>query len=136
MNKQPRQSEIIKLFIVLILISTGLLTIYYQVNLVELSLGVFLLFIGIITLFFFINKNRNISKHQNTFEFDERSEINRLKASDISFKFIFISINILFILNGLNWIPANIIVAFLGPISAISILLYIGLFFWTERRIV
>ena len=134
MNKPTKISYTIKLFIVLILISIGLFSIYFNNNFVELSLGIFLLFLGVIFLFLFMNKNKKIKKLQNTFDYDERSEINRLKASDISFKFIFVSINLLFILNGLNWIPDNILVAFLGPISAISILLYITFFYWTEKR--
>lgn len=136
MNRSSKISDTIKLLIALILISIGLISIYFNNNLVELSLGIFLLFIGVIFLFFFMNKNKKIRKLQNNFDYDERSELNRLKASDLSFKFIFVTINILFILNGLNWIPDNILVAFLGPLIAISILIYIGFFFWSEKRLV
>jgi hypothetical protein len=65
---------------------------------------------------------------------DERSEINRLKATDWGFKFLFVSLMILIVLNTLNIIDEIVFVAMTGPVIAIGVAIsFIG-FYWFERR--
>jgi di/tricarboxylate transporter len=65
---------------------------------------------------------------------DERSLKNRLKATDRSFRFLYISLMALIVLNAINFINNIAFVALTGPIIAVGISLQYFLYYWYERR--
>ena len=134
-HPQNQKSILVKLLIIIFFISIGLLLLLFNRNEIELSFGVIFLFVGLILLYYFIKNNPVQNKTLKPVSYDERSEINRLRASDLSFRFMFISINLLIILYALNWVPDNIIIVFLGPIVGLSVIIYFMYFYLTERQV-
>ena len=137
MNFKLKTSNfLVKASITILFISTGLLLLYFIQNIIDLILGIFFLSVGTILLLYLIKANKSLDSYSKATNFDERSEINRLKASDLSFKFLFVSINILILVYALNPIPVEIFVAFLSPLLAFSIIIYLGYFYWHEKEMV
>ena len=129
-NKKKKNS-IVKILLVIFFISIGLILLYFNNNLIELLFGSFFLILGLFLFLYYI-KSRN--SDSNSTNFDERSEINRLKAADLSFKFLFITINGLLLLYAFNPVTIEIFLAFLSPIMAFAIIIYFCYFYWNEIR--
>lgn len=130
-NKKNKYS-FVKVLLITFFISIGLILSYFNSNLIELFLGSFFLILGVLLFLYYI-KFRNSAT--NLTNFDERSEINRLKAADFSFKFLFLTINGLLLFYFLNPVNIEIFLALLSPLIAFSIIIYFSYFYWNERRI-
>ena len=128
-NHTQEKFSFLKPILILIFISLGLLLLYFNQNTIELTLGAFFILLGIIIFF----KGRKTNLSSNLVSYDERSELTRLRGADLSFKFLFITINILIILFTLNPAKLEVFFAFLGPIMAVSIVIYFGYYYWNER---
>ncbi|MHA2104719.1 MAG: hypothetical protein ACW981_14930 [Candidatus Hodarchaeales archaeon] len=137
MNKNyKRKLSLLYLFLIVVLfISLGLTLLYFNQNPVDLLLGAFFLILGLFFMLYLIKTNKSLNSYSNLSNYDERSEINRLKAADISFKFLFVSINVLILLQAVNPVPVEIFLAFLSPIMAFAIILYFSYYYYHERSI-
>ena len=133
-NKK-RELTIIKMLLVIFFIFLGSILLYFNNNSIELLLGAFFLILGVIIFLYFIKTTRSSNLNPNLTDFDERSEINRLKAADLSFKFLFLTINGLLIIYALNPITIEIFIALLSPLMAFAIVIYFGYYYWNERGI-
>lgn len=94
----------------------------------------FLIIPGSLLLFYSLSefKNRRVGKVN--IRHDERSERNRLKAAEVGFRFLFVSLLILILFNAMNIIDEIIFVAMTGPIIAIGVTLYYIGYYWFEQR--
>lgn len=136
MGLQERQNKFFgKLFIIIFFICIGLLLLLFNNNEIELLFGASFFGIGILLLYFFVKSSFTIPRESHIISYDERSEINRLKASDISFRFLFIAISLLLVLYALNWVPDHVIIILLGPIVGLSIIIYFLYFYWSEKQV-
>lgn len=134
-QKNNRKLSLVYLFFIVILfISIGLILLYFNQNPIDLLLGAFFLILGISFMLYLIKTNKSVNSYSSLTNYDERSEINRLKAADISFKFLFVSINALILFQALNPVSVEVFLAFLSPIMAFAIILYFGNYYWNERR--
>ena len=88
---------------------------------------------GIIILLYSFREFKHRQKGAANIKHDERSEINRLKATDLSFRFLLISLMALIALNGAKIIDDTVFVALTGPILAVGITLYYITNYWYER---
>ncbi len=66
---------------------------------------------------------------------DERLELNLLRASRAGFMFLYISIGVLFTLIGLRLINEIIFTALMGPVFAVTSVLYVLLFYRYEKGV-
>jgi hypothetical protein len=130
-----RDLSIVKIVLVITFISLGLILLFFNQNPIDLFLGVFFLLIGLYSLIYLVKANKSLNSYSNLTNYDERSEINRLKAADISFKFLFISINTLIVFYAVNPVTIEIFLAFLSPIMAFAFIIYFSYYYWNERRI-
>ncbi|MFX0015968.1 MAG: hypothetical protein ACFFB2_16110 [Promethearchaeota archaeon] len=102
--------------------------IFYQI------LSGFLIIPGSLILYYSIREFRNRRVGKLIIKHDERSEKNRLKAADLGFRFLFISLLILILFNAMNLINEIIFVAITGPVISIGITLYYLGYYWFEQR--
>ena len=66
---------------------------------------------------------------------DERSELNQLRASRAGFIFLYVSIGVLGTLLGLRLINEIIFTALMGPVIAVTSVLYVLLFYRYEKGV-
>ncbi|MFX0095995.1 MAG: hypothetical protein ACFFBD_29925, partial [Candidatus Hodarchaeota archaeon] len=81
----------------------------------------FFIILGTFILFFSLREFNYRRKGVLIIKHDERSEINRLKATDWGFRFLLISLMVLIVLNTIRLINEIAFVALIGPIIAVSI---------------
>jgi hypothetical protein len=127
--------SIVKILMVIIFITLGLILLYLNQNLIDLFLGAFFLLIGLFLAFYLVKAKKSFNSYSNLTNYDERSEINRLKASDLSFKFLLVTINAIILFNALNPVSIEVFLAFLSSLMAFAIILYFSFYHWNERRI-
>ncbi len=94
----------------------------------------FLIIPGILILLYSFKEFKHRRESQLTIKHDERSERNRLRAAELAFRFFFVSLSILILLNAMNVINEIIFVAVTGPIIAVGVTLYYLGYYWFEQR--
>ena len=116
------------LFIGIFFILGGMLwlSLYYENLLGKLLSGFFIIF----GIFISINSYRKWKRGEELeAPTDERSELNLLRASRAGFLFLYLSISLLFALFGLRLINEIIFTALMGPVFAVSSVLYVLSFY-------
>lgn len=99
----------------------------------QLSYG-FLILPGTFILLYSFREFKKRLEKEVVIKHDERSKINKLKGADWGFRFLFVSLAILILLNALNLIDEITFIALTGPIIAIGITVYYIGYYWFERR--
>ncbi|MFW9904345.1 MAG: hypothetical protein ACFFFH_08445 [Candidatus Thorarchaeota archaeon] len=122
----------ISLGIVFILI--GVLMFVSSENTFEKLLYGFLIVPGAFILLYSLREFKNRRDGRVIIKHDERSKINRLKGADWGFRFLFVSLAILILLNTVKLIDEIAFVALTGPIIAIGITIYYIGYYWFEQR--
>ncbi|WP_455465227.1 hypothetical protein [Candidatus Hodarchaeum mangrovi] len=133
-HKQRIIFLIIPIFLGFFLITMGILGILFGEETLDRLLGGFLIIPGVFILLHSITEAKNRHERRLIIKHDERSIINRLKAADLAFRFLFITLALLIVLNALKIINEIIFVAITGPIVALGVLCYNISFYWFERR--
>lgn len=123
----------IKITIMILFLILGLILLYINQNIIELSLAILFIVISLILFLITIRNNNLFNSSTLTNQYDERSELTRLRGADLSFKFLFVSLSIIIIVFALYPSSSEVFLAFLGPILAFSILIYMTYFYWNER---
>ena len=100
----------------------------------EKLLGGLLFIPGVFILLNSLREVKDRHERRIVIKHDERSIINRLKAADLAFRFLFLSLALLIVLNALKIINEIIFVAITGPIIAMGVLCYNLGFYWFEKR--
>jgi Ca2+/Na+ antiporter len=116
------------------LILMGVLGLFSSENTLDILLSGFFVIPGTLLLLYSFTEFKQRQKRVSIIRHDERSEINRLKATDWSFRFLYISLMILIVLNAINLVDNIVFVALTGPIIAVGISLHYFLYYWYERR--
>lgn len=125
---------LIPIFIGFSVILMGSIVIFTTENIIDKLAGGFIIAPGILVLFYSI---RELKRYQNEvliIKHDERSEKNRLKASEQGFRFYFASFSILILLYTLKVIDEKAFFALTGPIIAVGIILYYFGYYRFERN--
>ena len=94
----------------------------------------FLIIPGTLILLYSFREFKHRRERKVIIKHDERSERNRLKAADLGFRFLFVSLLILILLNAMNVINEIVFVAVTGPIIAVGVTLYYLGYYWFEQR--
>ncbi len=117
-----------------VLILMGVLGLYTSETTNEILLGGFIIILGTSLVLYSFREFK--LRHQNVsiINHDERSITNRLKATDWSFRFLYISLTVLIVLNAMNLVNNIAFVALTGPIIAIGVSLQYFLYYWYDRR--
>ena len=118
----------------IVFILIGVLMFFSSANLLEKLLYGFLIVPGTFILFYSFREFKNRRKGRVIIKHDERSKINRLKGADWGFRFLFVSLAILILLNTVKLIDEIAFVALTGPIIAVGITIYYIGYYWFERR--
>ena len=121
-----------KYIIVFILIAV--VGLFSSNNIIDQLLRGFFVIPGMIILFLSFREFKVKRTTKLIIKHDERSKINRLKAADLAFKFLFVSLATLIVLNAVNLINEIAFVAMTGPIIAIGVSFYFICFYWFEKR--
>jgi len=117
-----------------VLILVGILAIFIGEDGLDVLLSVVLMISGVFILFYTFREFNTKRKGVEIIKNDERSRTNRLKASDLSFRFAYVLIMLLNLFNAFNLIDDTNYVALTRPILAIGIGLYIVSYNLFERR--
>ncbi|MFW9854400.1 MAG: hypothetical protein ACFFFG_05040 [Candidatus Thorarchaeota archaeon] len=112
----------------------GIFGFFSSKNTLDQLLSGFLIFPGILILIYSYRDFKYRRKGVTTIRHDERSEINRLKSADAAFRFFFVTLAFLILINSIGIIDEVIFVALTGPIVAGGIIIYYIGFYWAERR--
>ena len=118
----------------IVFILIGLLMFFSSENILEKLLYGFLIVPGTFILFYSFREFKNRREGRVIIKHDERSKINRLKGADWGFRFLFVSLAILILLNTVKLIDKITFVALTGPIIAVGITIYYIGYYWFERR--
>ena len=118
----------------IVFILIGVLMFFSSANFLEKLFYGFLIIPGAFILFYSLREFKNRREGRVIIKHDERSKINRLKGADWGFRFLFVSLAILILLNTGNLIDEIAFVALTGPIIAIGITIYYIGYYWFERR--
>ena len=116
------------------LILLGVLGLFTSETTLDILLSGFFIIPGILILLYSFKEFTQRQKGVLIIMHDERSETNRLKATDWSFRFLYISLMVLIVLNAINLVNNVVFVALTGPIIAVGITLHYFLSYWYERR--
>ncbi|MFW9780511.1 MAG: hypothetical protein ACFFE8_16845 [Candidatus Heimdallarchaeota archaeon] len=133
-NWNSRFLPLIPAFLGSVLTVMGLFSFFSSINTLDQLLGGFLIIPGLMILIYSYREFKYRRKGVIAIRHDERSEINRLKAADGAFRFFFVSLAFLILINGIGIIDEVIFVALTGPIVAVGIIIYYIEFYWAERR--
>ena len=125
---------VIPILLGVILILIGVLSLFTSENTLDILLSGFLIIPGTLLLLYSFKEFKQRHKRVQIIRHDERSELNRLKATDWSFRFLYISLMVLIVLNAINLVNNIVFVALTGPIIALGITLHYFLYYWYERR--
>jgi len=125
---------IIPILLSIFLIIMGVFEILLGEETLDQLLGGFLIVPGVFILLHSLRETKNRHERRLIIKHDERSIINRLKAADLAFRFLFLTLALLIVLNALKIINEIIFVAITGPIIALGVLCYNIGFYWFERR--
>jgi len=125
---------IIPILLSIFLIIMGVFEILLGEETLDQLLGGFLIVPGVFILLHSLREAKNRHERRLIIKHDERSIINRLKAADLAFRFLFLTLALLIVLNALKIINEIIFVAITGPIIALGVLCYNIGFYWFERR--
>jgi len=117
-----------------VLILVGILAIFIGEDILDVLLSIVLMISGVFILFHTFREFNTKRKGVEIIKNDERSRINRLKASDLSFRFAYVLIMLVNLFNAFNLIDDTNYVALTRPILAIGIGLYIVSYNLFERR--
>lgn len=125
---------VIPILLGITLILMGVLGIITSENTLNILLSGFFFISGIWLLLYSFKEFKQRKTKGIIVKHDERSVKNRLKATDRSFRFLYISLMALIVLNAINFITNIAFVALTGPIIAVGISLQYFLYYWYERR--
>lgn len=128
---------VIPILLSVALILMGVLGLFTSENTLNILLSGFFIIPGTLLLLYSYKEFKKRQKRQkrvSIIRHDERSEKNRLKATDWSFRFLYISLMVLIVLNAINLVNNIVFVALTGPIIAVGISLHYFLYYWYERR--
>ncbi len=115
-------------------ILVGIFGLFLLGELLYQVLSGFLILPGTLILLYSIREFKHRQGERRGIKHDERSERNRLQAADVGFRFLFVSLLILILLNALKVINEIIFVAVTGPIIAIGVTVYYLGYYWFEQR--
>jgi len=125
---------VIPILLSVALILMGVLGLFTSENTLNILLSGFFIIPGTLLLLYSFKQFKQRQKKVSIIRHDERSELNRLKATDWSFRFLYISLLVLIVLNAINLVNNIVFVALTGPIIAVGITLHYFLYYWYERR--
>jgi len=125
---------VIPILLGVVLILMGVLGLFTSENALDILLSGFFIIPGTLLLLYSFKQFKQRQKKVSIIRHDERSELNRLKATDWSFRFLYISLLVLIVLNAINLVNNIVFVALTGPIIAVGITLHYFLYYWYERR--
>ena len=138
MTSEPHKLKTFPLVIPIVLgitlILMGVLGIITNENTLNILLSGFFFIPGSLLLLYSFKEFKRRQITGLIIRHDERSVTNRLKATDWSFRFLYISLMVLIVLNAINFIDNIAFVALTGPIIAVGILLQYFLYYWYEQR--
>ncbi|MHA1968530.1 MAG: hypothetical protein ACW964_12080 [Candidatus Hodarchaeales archaeon] len=138
MSKNKDNQNLLSILILMLMgfsfILFGLLVFFTKNNMIEQLSGGFIIIPGTLLLFYGFRDLRRYQSGIVVIKHDERSAKNRLKASDLGFRFYFASLSILILLNSLKVIDEIAFIALTGPIIAVGIILYYFGYYWFERN--
>ena len=133
-SKQKTFSLVIPILLGGVLILMGGLGVYTSENNIASLLNGFIIILGTSLLLYSFRKFKRRQENVSIISHDERSITNRLKATDWSFRFLYISLMVLIVLNAMNLINSISFVALTGPIIAVGVSLQYFLYYWYEQR--
>ncbi|MFX1284843.1 MAG: hypothetical protein ACFFB5_14375 [Promethearchaeota archaeon] len=133
-QKQKSFRLIVPALIGITIISIAVLGIFTQDDIFYQLLSGFLVIPGAIILLYSLREFKNRLLGKAIIKHDERSERNRLKAADLGFRFLLVSLLILILLDAMNVINEIIFIAVTGPIIAVGVTLYYIGYYWFEQR--
>jgi hypothetical protein len=113
------------------------LALYYENTIGKALSGLFII-LGIfisIKSYSKLKKLKDSDIHTDEALTDERYDLNLLKASRAGFIFLYVSIGVLGTLLGLRLINEKIFTALMGPVIAVTSLLYVLLFYRYEKGV-
>ena len=117
-----------------VLIFMGVLGLFTSKNTNEILLGGFTIVLGTSLLLYSFKEFKRRNKNGSIISHDERSITNRLKATDWSFRFLYLSLMVLIVLNAMNLVNNIAFIALTGPIIAVGVSLQYFLYYWYDRR--
>lgn len=117
-----------------VLVLIGVIGIFSSDNNFDQLLSGFMIIPGSFILFYSFREFKHRREGKFITKHDERSEVNRLKAADGAFRFYFVTLALLILLNALDVIDEIVFVAMTGPIIAAGVTSYYLGYFWFERR--
>ncbi|PWI47118.1 hypothetical protein CEE45_13355 [Candidatus Heimdallarchaeota archaeon B3_Heim] len=117
-----------------VLILMGGLGVYTSENNNEILLSGFIIILGTSLLLYSFREFKRRHENVSIISHDERSITNRLKATDWSFRFLYISLMVLIVLNAMNLLNNISFIALTGPIIAVGVSLQYFLYYWYEQR--
>lgn len=125
---------LIPTFIGIVFIIIAISGILSTQNLTDQLVSLFILILGSLTLLYSINEFKIRGEGIEVIKHDERSMINRLKASDLGFRYFFVSLSILVVLNTLSIIDNVAVVAIIGPLIALGVIIQFSTYYWFEKK--
>ncbi len=132
--KQKTFPLVIPILIGGVLILMGGLGVYTSETPTEILLNGLIIIIGTSLLLYSFREFKRRQENVSIISHDERSITNRLKATDWSFRFLYISLMVLIVLNAMNLVNNMSFVALTGPIIAVGVSLQYFLYYWYEQR--